>query len=113
MVNGVAPLLVRPLTTESKGTCYMQSLLRNSELFVFTDNTTAESAFYKGTSSSKRLFQLVLDLHKLQLHGGFVLHLIHVAGQRIIAQGTDGLSRGSTYQGVMAGTLFLKYVSLH
>jgi hypothetical protein len=90
-----------------------KGLLKNSELFVFTDNTTVESAFYKGTSSSKRLFQLVLDLRKLQLHGGFILHLIHVAGQRMIAQGTDGLSRGSTYQGVMAGTPFLKYVSLH
>jgi hypothetical protein len=70
-----------------------KGLLKNSELFVFTDNTTVESAFYKGTSSSKRLFQLVLDLRKLQLHGGFILHLIHVAGQRMIAQG-DQLTRG-------------------
>jgi len=104
MVNGVAPLLVRPLTklvnllhaiTEATN----KGLLKNSELFVFTDNITAELAFYKGTSSSKRLFQLVIDLHKLQLHKGFVLHLINVAGQRMIAQRTDGLSRGSTYQG--------------
>jgi hypothetical protein len=51
-----------------------KGLLKNSELFVFTDNTTAESAFYKVTSSSKQLFQLVLDLCKLQIHEGFVLH---------------------------------------
>jgi hypothetical protein len=31
----------------------------------------------------------------------------------MIAQGTDGLSRGSTYQGVMTGSSFLDYVALH
>jgi hypothetical protein len=30
-----------------------KGLLKNSELFVFTDNTSAESAFFKGTSSSQ------------------------------------------------------------
>jgi hypothetical protein len=30
----------------------------------------------------------------------------------MMAQGTDGLSRGSTYRGVMAGTPFLEYASL-
>ena len=34
----------------------VQDLLLQSELFVFTDNSTAESAFFKGTSSSKKLF---------------------------------------------------------
>jgi hypothetical protein len=36
--------------------------LRNSELFLFTDNSTAEAAFYKGTSSNQLLFSLVLYL---------------------------------------------------
>ncbi|KAL7570936.1 hypothetical protein ACA910_002568 [Epithemia clementina (nom. ined.)] len=31
-----------------------------TELFVFTDNSTAESAFYRGTSKSKLLYNLVL-----------------------------------------------------
>jgi hypothetical protein len=39
-----------------------KALLKNLELFVFTDNMTAESAFYKGTSASRKLFDLVLDL---------------------------------------------------
>jgi len=90
-----------------------KGLLKNSELFVFTDNTAAESSFYKGTSSSKRLFELTLELRKLQMNDELQLHLIHVSGKRMIAQGTDGLSRGSTYQGVMNGTPFLNYVSLH
>jgi hypothetical protein len=37
-----------------------------SELFIFTDNQTAESAFWKGHSSSPKLFDLVLRLRKLK-----------------------------------------------
>jgi hypothetical protein len=43
--------------------------LRHAEVFVFTDNSTAESAFFKGTSSSKRLFELVLRLQLLEMNG--------------------------------------------
>jgi len=32
-------------------------LLADSELFVFTDNSAAEGAFYKGTSSSRGLYR--------------------------------------------------------
>jgi hypothetical protein len=39
--------------------------LENSELFIFTDNFAVNSTFFKGTSSSKRLFALMLMLHKL------------------------------------------------
>jgi hypothetical protein len=90
-----------------------KGLLKNSELFVITNNTSAESAFFKGTSSSKCLFELVLELWKLQMEDGLILHLIHVGGKHMIVQGTDGLSRGASYQGVMTGTPFLEYVSLH
>ena len=69
---------------------YHDGLLANVELFMFTDTTTAESAFYKGTSSSESLFHLVLRLRKLQMTGEFPLHVIHCAGTRMKAQGTDG-----------------------
>ena len=36
--------------------------LDGPELFIFTDNQTAESAFWKGHSSSPKLFDLVLRL---------------------------------------------------
>ncbi len=39
-----------------------KDLLSRSELFVFTDNFATESTFYKGTSSSKTLFELMLTL---------------------------------------------------
>jgi hypothetical protein len=90
-----------------------QGLLSNCELFFFTDNSTAEMAFHKGTSSSPKLFELVLRLRTLQMHHGLFLQVIHVAGTRMKAQGTDGLSRGSLADGVMMSQDMLTYVPLH
>jgi hypothetical protein len=33
--------------------------LKGCEVFLFTDNMTAESVFYKGNSSSEQLFELM------------------------------------------------------
>jgi len=66
--------------------------LQGSELWLFTDNSTAESCFHKGGSSSRHLHDLVLRLRKLELDARFTLFVVHVAGTRMIAQGTDGLS---------------------
>ena len=70
--------------------------LKNSEVFIFTDNSTAESTFFRGTSSSRTLFELILRLQFIHMHGEVIVHFIHVAGKRMIRQGTDGLSRGNT-----------------
>jgi hypothetical protein len=88
-------------------------LPEGSEIFLFTDNSTAESAMYKGTSSSKLLFDLVMRLRKLEMQGSIFLHIIWVAGKRMIAQGTDGLSRGDLGSGVMAGASMLDYVPIN
>ena len=87
--------------------------LNNVELFVFTDNSTAQFAFEKGTSSNRRLFDLVLRLRRLEMQESLIIHVVHVAGTRMIAQGTDGLSRGDMLEGVMAGKNFLDFVPLH
>ena len=86
--------------------------LAESELFLFTDNSTAESAFYKGSSSSKKLHSLVLRLQRVALDYSIILHVIHVAGTRMIAQGTDGCSRGVLMEGVMAGQGMLSFIDL-
>jgi len=49
--------------------------LRGAEIFIFTDNSTAEGAFWKGTSSSRRLFESVLELRQLQIARGLHLHV--------------------------------------
>ncbi len=77
--------------------------LTNRELWIFTDNSTAESCFFKGGLSLKLLHELVLRLRKLEMSVGCVLHMVHVAGTRMIEQGTDGLSLGTFLEGLVVG----------
>ncbi len=60
---------------------HRRGLLKDAEIFLFTDNSTAELAFYNGTSSSKALFELVLKLQRLQMHNDMIIHFVHVAGK--------------------------------
>ena len=90
-----------------------ENKLRGSEIFVFTDNGTAESAFWKGTSSSELLFELVLRLRELELEYDLILHVVHVAGKRMIDQGADSLSRADNSVGVMKGIDIRFFVPLH
>ena len=80
---------------------------------MFTDNSTAECVYFKGTSRSRHLFELVLRLRKLEMQTGCRIYLVHVAGTRMIAQGSDGLSRGDQNAGVMAGRDMLSFVPLN
>jgi hypothetical protein len=75
------------------------SSLEGAEIYLFTDNSTAEAVYYKGSSDSPKLFDLMLTLCTLALSMGFDLHLVHVAGTWMIMQGTDGLSRGELQLG--------------
>ena len=90
-----------------------QGSLRDAELMLMTDNMVAEAAVHKGTSSSQKLFELVLQLRRLEMVHDFSPLVIHVAGTRMIEQGTDGLSRGTMLEGVMVGKSFLSCVPLH
>jgi hypothetical protein len=92
---------------------WREGTLDGAEVFVFTDNFTAESAFYKGNTTSKALFELVLRLWTIEMQGVVQLRVIHIAGTRMIWQGTDGLSRGSLTEGVMSGMQMLDFVPLH
>ena len=87
--------------------------LRDCELYLFTDNTTAEAAFWKGSSKSQKLFNLVLRLKTLEVEADLIIHVVHVAGKRMIAQGTDGLSRGDKSTGVMQRIAMEQFVPLH
>ena len=83
------------------------------EVFLFTDNTVSESVAAKGSSASPKLYELVVRLYRLEMKYLCKIDMIHVAGTRMIEQGTDGLSRGDMYEGVMAGGLMLTHVPLH
>ena len=90
-----------------------ETKLNDCEIFIFTDNSTAEAAFWKGNSKSRKLFELVLELKELEFKNDFILHVIHVSGKRMIEQGTDGLSRGDHSQGVMLGKPMIDFVPLN
>jgi len=92
---------------------FADSLLNESEIFIFTDSSTAEAAYFKGTSKSQLLFELILRLQFVHLHAGITLHFVHVAGKRMIAQGTDGLSRGGGLSECMRVEDFLKHIPLN
>lgn len=90
-----------------------QDELSGVEMFIFTDNSVAEAAFYKGNSSSQLLFELILRLTIVETNMKCKFHIIHVAGTRMISQGSDGLSRGNMLEGVMKGDKMLSFVPLH
>ena len=86
--------------------------LQNCEFFLFTDNSMAESYFYRGSSKSRHLHALVLALQTIEMAHGMTIHVIHVSGKRMIAQGMDGCSRGLLIEGVMTGRDILVFVDL-
>eukprot|EP00536_Pseudo-nitzschia_multiseries_P006885 jgi/Psemu1/16376/gm1.16376_g len=83
------------------------------EVFVFTNNFLAEITMYKGSSSSKLLHNMILDLQKMAMNGNIIIHFVWISGHWMIWQGTDGLSRGDFTSSVMAGEAFLKFIPLH
>ena len=80
---------------------------------MFTDNSTAEAVIHKGSSSSPLLYELVVRLYKLSSSFLCSVQVIHVAGTRMVSQGTDGSSRGDMLEGVLQGREMLSYIPLH
>lgn len=94
---------------EAKAGC-----LHNVEIFLFTDNSMAESCFYRGSSTSPLLPELMLRLQKLKILYNLQIHLIHISGKQMIVQGTDGCACGCGFmrKGVMTGQNMLSFVDL-
>jgi len=87
--------------------------LADHEVFVLTDNSAFEGAYYKGHSVSKELSDIVFRLYKTQCDGGFILHLLHILSKRMKATGVDGLSRGDHNEGMMAGEDPMSFLPFH
>jgi hypothetical protein len=88
--------------------------LSGVEVFLFTDNSTAEAACARGSSSSRSLFELVKRFKLMEMMYKTRIHVIHVSGKRMIAQGADGLSRGClSGEGVMRGERMEAFIPLH
>jgi hypothetical protein len=87
--------------------------LSMTEVFMFTDNSTVESCAAKGSSTSRKLLDLIIRLQALTTRLGIKIHIFHVAGTRMIAQGTDGVSRGYLGQGVMSGESMSMHIPIY
>ena len=87
--------------------------LEGTEIFLFTNNSTAQDTFANGSSKSEGLFKLVLRVQRLEMTEQCKLHVCHVTGMRMIAQGADGLSRGNLTEGVMRGDDMLHFIPIH
>ena len=98
---------------QSLETMGQQGLLDGVEVFFFTDNSTAEAVFYNGSSKTELLFRLVLRIHQLEMTYGCKIHFIHCSGKQMIAQGTEGLSRGNLTAGVMVGKTMTSFIPIH
>jgi hypothetical protein len=83
------------------------------EVWLATDNSTAEASFHKGRSSSPELDAMVLELRLLAIAGNFVLRLVHIPGTRMIELGIDALSRGELQAGALAEATVAKVIPLH
>ena len=80
---------------------------------MFTDNSTVEACAIKGSSSSIKLLSLVVRLRALTTCYGVKIHIFHVSGTRMIAQGTDGVSRGFLGEGIMSGECMTSFIPIH
>jgi hypothetical protein len=76
--------------------------LHQTEVFIFTHNTTVERAYYKGITPCKHLFQAVSCLCTMEMVAELILHVIHLSSTRMIAQVTDGLLHGMLTEGIFA-----------
>ena len=79
---------------------YLEGSFTNCELFLLTDNIVLDYEFYKGYSSSKHYFELILRLRKLDMDGEIIIHLVYISGKRMIDSGVDGLFREDITKGV-------------
>jgi hypothetical protein len=87
--------------------------LKRTAVYMFTDNSTVEAAIHSGRSTSPRLRALVIRFLALQTKHECAIEVFHVAGTRMIAQGTDGISRGALNEGVMNGMAMMSFVPIH
>jgi hypothetical protein len=93
---------------------YASDLLKNTEIFLFTDNFVAECTFYNGgLNINKDLNDIVFELWQLQMKGDFTLHVFHITGTQMIESGIDGLSRGDKLEGIGKGESVNNFVPIH
>jgi hypothetical protein len=73
------------------------------ELWQATDNAVWSAVCNKGMSSVRHQFDLLVDIKVLCQEHNVFYHYFHILGERMIATGIDGLSRGDKDSGIALG----------
>ena len=73
------------------------------EVWCATDNAVWSAVWNKGLSTARHLFNLVLQLRLEARKHEVYLHVFHISGDRMIACGMDGWSRGDYDAGISLG----------
>jgi hypothetical protein len=91
------------------------AIKEGTKFWIFTGNFFFESCFYKGGGGikSQSVLDLVLRLYLIEMKGKAFIHVVWISDRQMIAQGTDGLSRGKFTSGAMRGMPMLEFVPLH
>ena len=84
--------------------------LKDVKLFVFVDKLVFESELSKGTSKISLQFDIVLRLNYVHIRGLLILHVVHIAGIRMIESVVDGLYRENNLIGIMRGLNPLQFL---
>ena len=77
-----------------KKSTHVPKRYRGRLLFYFTDNMVTYDILRKRRSKSLRLHVLIMDITSLEIKLDCCILCIHVPGDVMITEGTDGLSRG-------------------
>mmetsp|Transcript_12347 Transcript_12347/g.17587 ORF Transcript_12347/g.17587 Transcript_12347/m.17587 type:complete len:135 (+) Transcript_12347:3574-3978(+) len=105
----LANLVMRIEVMEQEG-----EFQKGHEIWIFTDNMVTEAHYYKGASKgSKDLHSLIQRLREVEMKGRLFVHMVWISGKRMIAQGTDGISRGDYTSGVLVGKKYLSFIPLN
>ena len=83
------------------------------EVWCFTDNSVWSYVWTKGLSTARHLFYLVLDLRIAAREHEVYIRTCHLSGNRMIATGMDGWSRGNHDAGLSLGFDVRQYIPLH
>jgi hypothetical protein len=83
------------------------------EVWVFTDNAVWSAVWNKGMSTARHLFCIVVDLKLASREHEVWVRLCHISGNRMIACGLDGLSRGTYDAGVALGYDIRPFIPLN
>ena len=83
------------------------------EVWAATGNLVWSVVFNKGSSSARHLFYLVLALKQEARRHEVFLHCFHISGNRMIASGIDGLSRGNYDAGILLGIDICQFLPMN